>query len=319
MTGTEKLTVGVIGPAGFGGSYLCMELVGRGHKVVGLSRHPEKLGKHPAYEPRPWDLEENSEAQLAEGLKGLDAVVCMYGPHTAGTQALRYMPFIETTRKIILVIKRAAVPYFVMVGGTGSLHVPDESGVCAADSKHFFLAYRRGIADSEAHVAYMEERLPEIGKALRKYRNARQILRDRDALGARAYVEQYETRLRQQQDAASEFIKAARASYMFFDGNTSFNWTYASPSALYRPGLRTGTYTMTQDDLPLKSELSGDENPLDGRLLGVSAADFAVALADEVETRKNKYLHWTATADLSDDTPRPSYLTFKAPVGTASL
>lgn len=225
----------------------------------------------------------------------------------------RYLvPFIEAVRKIILAVKRARVKYFIMVGGTGSLHIPHEDNICVADSKDFFLAYRRAIADSHAHVSYMEERLGPMGTSLRAYRNSRLAINgiggptEEDKAAARVTIREYEAKVKK--DPASDFIKAARASYMFFDGNTSFNWTFVSPSALYRPGKRTGSYEVTIDNLPLKGEPRGD-NRLDGRLMGISAADLAIAIADEAETQKHKYKHWTATADLSDDTPAPSYLT----------
>ncbi|KAM0185123.1 hypothetical protein ACHAPI_012273 [Fusarium lateritium] len=312
MTTTHNtlLRVGVIGPAGFGGSYLCMELVNRGHHVVGLSRNPEKLGSHALYEPRRIDLDTQSEAELAKAFGDVDVLVSEYGPHTAGHEALKYMPFVEVIRKIILAVKRAKISYFVMLGGTGSLHVSQEDGICAADSKHFFLAYRRGIAESHAHVTYMEERLGPLGSNLRAYRNARIVLRGNDEEGkdqARSVINKYEANLKQG-DAAGEFIKAGRTTLMFFEGNKSFGWTYVSPSALYRPGKRTGKYEVTIDDLPLKGQPQG-HNPLEGRLLGISVADLAVAIADEVERRKYIYQHWTATSDLSDDTPTPSYIT----------
>lgn len=82
--------VGVIGPTGFGGSYLSLELIQRGHKVVGISRHPEGLGKHPSYTPRAVDLENVSIGELATAFQGLDALVSEYGPHTPGTGALLY-------------------------------------------------------------------------------------------------------------------------------------------------------------------------------------------------------------------------------------
>ncbi|KAF4967735.1 hypothetical protein FSARC_4796 [Fusarium sarcochroum] len=310
ITQNASLKVGVIGPAGFSGSYLCLELINRGHRVVGLSRNPQKLGSHALYEPRSINVDTQSEAELARAFSDVDVLVCAYGPHTAGHEALKYMPFIEVIRRIILAVKRAKVGYFVMLGGTGSLHVPHEDGICVADSKDFFLAYRRGIADSHAHVTYMEERLGPLGSNLKAYRNARLLLRGNDEEGkdkARSVIDEYEAKLRQG-DAAAEFIKAARTTLMFFDGNKSFDWTYVSPSALYRPGKRTGKYEITVNDLPLKGEPQGD-NPLEGRLLGVSAADLAIAIADEVETRKYIYQHWSATSDLSDDTPAPSYLT----------
>lgn len=88
----QKVTrqIGVIGPAGFGGSYLCLELISRGHKVVGISRHPESLGQHPLYTPRPADLNTLNIDELAEQFQGLDVLVNEYGPHSAGHEALQY-------------------------------------------------------------------------------------------------------------------------------------------------------------------------------------------------------------------------------------
>ncbi|KAJ4250200.1 hypothetical protein NW762_012015 [Fusarium torreyae] len=312
MSQSTSLKVGVIGPAGFGGSYLCVELINRGHRVVGLSRNPQKLGSHALYESRSINVDTQSEVELAKAFSDVDVLVCEYGPHTAGHEALKYMPFVEVIRKIILAVKRAKVGYFVMLGGTGSLHVPHEDGICVADSKDFFLAYRRGIADSHAHVTYMEERLGPLGSNLRAYRNARFAVRGNDEekkTKAKGIIDEYEASIKQG-DMAAEFIKAARTTVMFFCGNKSFDWTYVSPSALYRPGKRTGEYKITINDLPLKGEPQ-HENPLEGRLLGVSAADLAIAIADEVETRKHIYQHWSATSDLSDDTPAPADFFFK--------
>lgn len=85
-----QLTVGVIGPAGFGGSYLCVELINRGHRVIGLSRNPQKLGSHLLYEPRSVDLASVSEVELVSAFSDVDVLVCEYGPHTAGHEALKY-------------------------------------------------------------------------------------------------------------------------------------------------------------------------------------------------------------------------------------
>jgi putative NADH-flavin reductase len=90
MPSTKSLTVGVIGPAGFGGSYLCVELLNRGHTVVGISRTPEKLGKHPRYIPRPVDIDQATISSLAKSFGGIDVLVSEYGPHTTGAMALLY-------------------------------------------------------------------------------------------------------------------------------------------------------------------------------------------------------------------------------------
>lgn len=87
---SKALRIGVIGPAGFGGSYLCVELINRGHHVVGLSRNPAKLGLHDRYTPIPIDVSEHGISELARVFEGVDVIVNEYGPHTAGTDALQY-------------------------------------------------------------------------------------------------------------------------------------------------------------------------------------------------------------------------------------
>ena len=97
MPNSSPLRVGVIGPAGFGGSYLCVELINRGHTVIGLSRNPEKLGKHERYIPRPVDIDNVSIAELAKAFEGMDVLVSEYGPHTAGADALLYSEYKSST------------------------------------------------------------------------------------------------------------------------------------------------------------------------------------------------------------------------------
>lgn len=90
MAPHKHLKVGVIGPAGFGGSYLCVELLNRGHTVIGISRTPEKLGSHERYSPRPVDIDSISISELAKRFEGIDVLVSEYGPHTEGADALLY-------------------------------------------------------------------------------------------------------------------------------------------------------------------------------------------------------------------------------------
>jgi len=71
----KPLKIAVLGPAGFGGSYLCVELINRGHHVTGISRNPEKLGSHKLYSPLSVNLETSTSDELAEALKGFDVVI----------------------------------------------------------------------------------------------------------------------------------------------------------------------------------------------------------------------------------------------------
>lgn len=84
------LTVGVLGPSGMGGSHVTVELLSRGHTVVGISRNPGKIGRHALYEPRSVDLENASIEDIATTFKGLDVMVCAYGPHSSGADAMKY-------------------------------------------------------------------------------------------------------------------------------------------------------------------------------------------------------------------------------------
>ncbi|KAF2028140.1 hypothetical protein EK21DRAFT_70483 [Setomelanomma holmii] len=311
MSYNSSLQIGVIGPAGFGGSYLCVELLNRGHTVVGISRNPEKLGKHPGYTPRPIDIDEASVEQLAKSFKGVDVLVSEYGPHTAGAGALLYMPFLETVRKLILAYKRSDASYFIFVGGAGSLHVPRTTESCV-DHPDFFLAYRRAISTSLAHITYMEERLGIMGTSLRRYREAR--IAEREGRATDEDVEEiakYEQSIKAK-DQASDFIKAGRTAYMFFDGNESFRWSFVSPSALYRPGKRTGRYEISIDDMVLIGDQSKGKDIFEGRLTGISVADMAIAIADEVEQQRLIWKHWSAWGDISEDVPAAAYLTLHA-------
>jgi putative NADH-flavin reductase len=73
-----------------GGSHITVELLSRGHRVVGISRSPGKIGAHSLYEPRPVDLENASIDDIATTLEGLDALICAYGPHSSGVDAMKY-------------------------------------------------------------------------------------------------------------------------------------------------------------------------------------------------------------------------------------
>ena len=147
-----------------------------------------------------------------------------------------------------------------------------------------------------------------MGSGLRAYRNARAAARAGKATKeTEKVIDDYESYVRSN-DKALQFITGCRTSFMFFDGNTSFRWTFISPSSLYRPGKRTGTYQVTVDVQPLKGDMTSSSE-LDGRLHGISAADLALAIADEIEKPEKEGKHWSAYADLSDDTPAPSYVT----------
>ena len=67
--------------------------------------------------------------------------------------------------------------------------------------------------------------------------------------------------------------KAARDALVTLRKNTQLEWTFLSPPAMLAPGERTGTYRVGGEELLM----SGDQPA------GISVADLAVAIADEIE------------------------------------
>ncbi|KAK3711895.1 hypothetical protein LTR37_009413 [Vermiconidia calcicola] len=305
------MRVAVIGPAGFSGSPVCLELLNRGHDVVGISRNPGRLGKHERYTPLTLDIGLATIHEIADAFNGIDVLVNAYNP-PAGPNL--YKMFIETTRKIIIAVRTAKVGYTIMIGGTGSLEIPGEPYVTCADSREFWLAYRRGVADSEAATQHAQDRFGgAIAEGARAYRNARIALHAGKATDAdHKAMQDVDDAVLHGENWIPDLPIAARAGFQMFEGNSSFNWTFVSPPGGFRPGPRTGTYEIYVDVVPLAKEAkvpSSDRNAYEGRILGVSAADLAVSIVDEAEKREKVGKHWTAVSEWPNDEAMPSYLT----------
>ena len=105
---------------------------------------------------------------------------------------------------------------------------------------------------------------------------------------------------------------AARAAFAMYEshGLQTLKWTFVSPPARFRPGPRTGKYEIWEDVVPLApaKERKESENEFDGRLLGVSVADLAVAVADEVERGELVGKHWSPASEWEGDEVYPGYL-----------
>src|SRR5579859_4661555 len=130
-----------------------------------------------------------------------------------------------------------------MIGGCGSLYVPGLGGghITAVDYPEFWRAFSNLMADSQAMLHYMEEALGHMGTELRKLSE----YRDRRSAGNATpkdleTISSYE-KMTMEGDEGLSFVRAARASFMFFDGNTSFKWSYASPPPGYRLGEGRGS------------------------------------------------------------------------------
>jgi uncharacterized protein YbjT (DUF2867 family) len=69
------MKVAVVGATGYGGSHVCLELLNRGHEVIGISRNPATIGTHERYKPYPLDVSAASIEEIVEAFKGVDVVV----------------------------------------------------------------------------------------------------------------------------------------------------------------------------------------------------------------------------------------------------
>jgi hypothetical protein len=67
---------------------------------------------------------------------------------------------------------------------------------------------------------------------------------------------------------------------------TDLDWTFISPSGPFAPGERTGTFRLGGDALLLGP---------DGKALGISMEDFAIAMIDEVEKPKHVRRRFTVS------------------------
>ena len=202
-----------------------------------------------------------------------------------------------------------------MVGGTGSLEIPGEPYKTSADSREWWLAYRRAVADSKAATQHGIDRVGPgpMAEGVKAYRDARIAVRAGKATDAdHQAIKDVEDNIKNGENWIPDLPVAARATYLMFENDKSFQWCFVSPSARFRPGPRTGKYDVYLDELPMSKESkvpSADGNPFEGRLLGISAADLAVAIVDEAEKREKVGRHWSAVSEWEDDEPYPTTIT----------
>jgi putative NADH-flavin reductase len=103
------MKVALIGASGDAGSRILRELVSRGHTVLALARHPEKIEQLKGVEARAADT--SDAAALSKLLKGVDAVI----------SSVKFKDFDGPS--LIESVRAAGVKRYLVVGGAGSLEV----------------------------------------------------------------------------------------------------------------------------------------------------------------------------------------------------
>lgn len=80
--------------------------------------------------------------------------------------------------------------------------------------------------------------------------------------------------------------QAARDALTRIRTNTFLDWTYLSPAAMLAPGARTGAYRVGAEDLLMDGPAPA----------GISVADLAVAIVDEIEQPKHIKARFTVAS-----------------------
>ena len=138
------MNVSLYGATGNAGARILKELLARGHQVTAIVRDPVKLPPQPGLTVRKGDL--SDVAQIAEALRGTEAVISAYGPglNSAGD-------LVGATERLVNGLKQAGVERLLMVGGAGSLEVAPgvqliDSGYLPDEWKPIALAHRDALA-----------------------------------------------------------------------------------------------------------------------------------------------------------------------------
>lgn len=80
--------------------------------------------------------------------------------------------------------------------------------------------------------------------------------------------------------------RAARDALTALRNNTTLDWTFLSPPALLQPGERSGKYRVGGENLLMDGDAPA----------GITVADLAVALVDELETPKHSRARFTVAS-----------------------
>lgn len=111
--------VAVIGATGFVGTQVVKELENRGYSVDAIVRDASKVEEKENVVAKSIDI--NNIDELAEGLKGNDAVINTF--NAGWTNPNLYNDFLNGSKNIEKAVEKSGVKRFITVGGAGSLFI----------------------------------------------------------------------------------------------------------------------------------------------------------------------------------------------------
>lgn len=112
------MKIAVIGATGLVGNATVLELAARGHQVTAFARNVAKVAQHPNVTAVAADV---NASDFASKLAGFDAVVSAFN---AGWDNPNLAQDVKTGYdNLLAAFKTANLPYYLIVGGAGSLNV----------------------------------------------------------------------------------------------------------------------------------------------------------------------------------------------------
>lgn len=143
--------VAVIGATGFVGKHVVKELESRGYEVEAIARDASKVQQNDKVKAKSIDV--NNVEELAEGLKGNDAVISAF--NAGWTNPNLYNDFLTGSENIEKAVEKSGVKRFIVVGGAGSLYTPDNIQI--VDTPDFPEAYKPGATAARDYLNKIKE------------------------------------------------------------------------------------------------------------------------------------------------------------------
>lgn len=270
------MKIAVIGATGMVGSALTDELLNRGHDVTGIARRASSLAERPRLTRAAADVMKLD--QIAAAIANHDVVVMAYSPGASIGPAV-YKSMVEAGWKLKRAFVQARGKYLINVGGASSLLVP--GGTQMFEDPRWPSWYFNSA--SPVHLRYLRNMTGvEMFEQLAQARE--RILAAPGMDPAADWPEESQRQFIQKIADNHDKGEGGRVQLEFFKHDTTLRWSFASPPWFMRPGPRTGKIRTTIDTLPL----DGDSPA------GISVADMAMAVADEVEKQQFVHKHWSA-------------------------